>query len=49
MSAIVIYEEVTLSVLSFVQEELCFTYPCPCGDIFTFYIVVVWKSYELAG
>lgn len=40
MSVLVIYEELSLSQLTFFPEEDCFTYPCPCGDKFTFYVVV---------
>jgi CSL zinc finger len=39
MSTIVIYEQVHLTDLTYVKEEECFTFPCPCGDTFTFYIV----------
>ena len=39
MSVIVIYEQVHLADLTFCKEEQCFTFPCPCGDTFTFYIV----------
>ena len=27
-------------IMTFFPEEDCFTYPCPCGDKFTFYVVV---------
>lgn len=40
MSVLVLYEELLLSQLTFCPEEDCFTYPCPCGDKFTFYVVV---------
>ena len=39
MSTLVIYEEVRFHELVFVPELMGFTYPCPCGDMFTFYIV----------
>ena len=39
MSTIVIYEQVHLDDLTYVKEEECFTFPCPCGDTFTFYVV----------
>lgn len=39
MSVIVIYEQVHLADLTFCKEEQYFTFPCPCGDTFTFYIV----------
>ena len=42
MSALVIYEEVPFHELAFVPEIKGFTYPCPCGDMFTFYIVKTW-------
>ncbi|KAM7455316.1 hypothetical protein BLSTO_03928 [Blastocystis sp. subtype 1] len=38
MSVVVIYEELFLDQLTFVPEEQCFTYPCPCGDTFTFFV-----------
>lgn len=40
MSELVIYEEVTLKEIKYQREDNCFTYPCPCGDEFTFFVVV---------
>ena len=49
MSVLVIYEELFLSQLTFVPEEQCFTYPCPCGDKFTFFVVGIFICLNFVG
>lgn len=49
MSIVVIYEELFLDQLTFVPEEQCFTYPCPCGDTFTFFVVGLFIVLNCVG
>ena len=42
------YEQVPLAAMSFVVEELCYRYYCPCGDVFEIGLDELWDGEDVA-
>ena len=43
-----IYEEVEIEDMIFDEEELVYTYPCPCGDKFQITLEALWDGEDIA-
>jgi len=43
-----IYEEVEIEDMVFDDEELVYTYPCPCGDKFRITLEDLWDGEDVA-
>ena len=43
-----IYEEVEIEDLDYDPEELIYTYPCPCGDLFNITLEELWDGEDIA-
>lgn len=43
-----IYEEVEIEDMSFDEDELIYTYPCPCGDKFRITLEDLWDGEDVA-
>ena len=44
-----IYEEVEIEDLDFDDEEMIYTYPCPCGDKFRITLEELWDGEDIAN
>lgn len=43
-----IYEEVEIEDLDYDEEEMIYTYPCPCGDKFRITLEDLWDGEDIA-
>ena len=44
-----VYDEVEIGDLDYVEEELMYYYPCPCGDKFFIGLEDLWDGEDIAG
>ena len=43
-----IYEEIEIEDMVFDEQELIYTYPCPCGDKFRITLEELWDGEDIA-
>lgn len=43
-----IYEEIEIEDMSYDEEEMMYTYPCPCGDQFRITLEELWDGEDVA-
>ena len=44
-----VYDEIEIGDLDYVEEELMYYYPCPCGDKFFIGLEDLWDGEDIAG